>query len=64
VTADEYRAAIKSLGLTPMKPSYNGGTLHQDRDRQPHVIPDPDNLEAVERHDIISMLRFRLGSSG
>lgn len=61
MTADEYRAAIKVLGLTPMKPSYNGATLHQDREKQPHIVPDPDSLAGVERRDIIAMLRARLG---
>lgn len=61
LTADDYRACIKALGLTPVKPSYNGATLHVDRDRAHTSIPDPDGLTPEERYDMINLIKWRMG---
>jgi len=61
VTPEEYQAAIKSLGLTPAKPSYQGATLHRDRDGMHHSIPDPLQLSTEERADFINLVQTRMG---
>lgn len=61
MTADEYRACIKALGLTPAKPSFGGATVHQDRDGQFHRVIDPDELSDVEREAVYSLLKQRMG---
>jgi len=59
VTSDEYKAVIKSLGLTPCRPSFQGATLHQTRDGDFQQVPDAESLSAEERVSMISMLKFR-----
>jgi hypothetical protein len=61
VTADDYRACLKSFGLTPAKKSYDGSTLHVDRDGAFHTIPDAESLDEIERIAFINLLRIRLG---
>ena len=63
MTADDYRAALKALGLTPVKPAYDGATLHVDREGHHTSIPDPGTLSPEERADFIKLLRFRLGAA-
>jgi hypothetical protein len=63
VSPDEYRAQLKALGLTPAKPSYNGATLHQNRDGLFASIPDADELLPEERADFIEMLLIYGGYS-
>ncbi len=62
MTCDEYRAKLKLLGLIPVKASYDGATLYQDRERQPHVIPDPEGLNEIERSDFMMKLMIRIGA--
>lgn len=61
MTAGEYEAALKNLGLTPYQPSYEGATIYQDRDKQFHTIPNAAELTERERADFIALLRARLG---
>lgn len=61
MTPQEYQATLKALGLTPAKPSYNGATVHQDRDGGFVSIPDPDELLPEERADFIELLIDRNG---
>jgi hypothetical protein len=59
VTPQAYRAEVKKLGYTPIKPSYAGSTLHQGRDGMHTTIPDPETMSPVEREDLIKLLRAR-----
>ena len=61
MTADEYRGAIRAMGLTAVKPAYDGGTLYEDRDGQFHTLPNPENLSATERKDLLELRRTMLG---
>jgi hypothetical protein len=61
VTPDEYRAQLRMLGLTPAKPSFNSATIHIDRDRLPHRIPDPESMTGAERKAFMDLLMIRLG---
>lgn len=61
MTADEFRACVKALGLTPIKPSYNGATLHQDSEGEIHRVIDPDELSEEERRAFYELLKDRLG---
>lgn len=61
MTPDEYRACIKAFGLTPVKPSYEGSTLHVDRDGQHTLIPNPETLDEDERRSMIDLIKLRLG---
>lgn len=61
MTAEEYRAAIKALGLTPIKPSFGGATLHQDAKGEIIRVIDPDGLSEQERREVFNLLKFRLG---
>lgn len=49
------------MGLTPIKPSYDGATLHQDRDGEARHVPDPDPLTPEKREALINLLQIRLG---
>ena len=60
MTPNEYRAAIRDLGLTPCKSSYNGSTLHETRDRLYQQVPDPETLLPNERADAIALIKWRL----
>ena len=61
MTNDEYWAAVKALGLTPMKPSDGITQMHQDRDGHPRMVEDPDRFTSEQRADLIAALRFSLG---
>jgi len=61
MTIDEYRSCIRALGLTPIKPSYSGATLHADRDGEIHRIIDPEELSPEERLDFYNLIKRRLG---
>lgn len=61
MTNDDYRACLKALGLTPMKPSYEGSTLHQSRDGFVMSVPDPETMNAVERESFVRLLKDRMG---
>jgi hypothetical protein len=61
MTSDDYRAIIKSLGLTPCRPSFDGKTLHQDRDGHFQQVPDPEFLATEERRSVIEVIKWRMG---
>lgn len=61
LTADDYRTCIRGFGLTPVKASYEGSTLHVDREGQHHLIPDPDTLSPDERPAMIDLIKWKLG---
>lgn len=61
MTEAQYRAALKVLGLSPGKPSYNGATIYMDRDGMAHSIPDPVQLSPEERDHFIALLKTRIG---
>jgi hypothetical protein len=63
VTPQAYRAEIRKLGYTPVKPSYNGATLHVGRYGLHTNIPDPETLEPKEREDFIEVLKARAALS-
>lgn len=60
MTSDEYRSAIRALGLTPARPSYDGATLHQDRDGSHISVPDPDGLSFEERMVMFEVVRSKV----
>jgi hypothetical protein len=61
VTAEQYRAEIRRLGLTPVKPSYDGATLHVGRDGGITSIPDAETLSPQERESFLKLLKYRMG---
>ena len=61
MTSDDYRACIKSFGLTPCKPSFLGSTLHQSRDGLFHQVPDPEGYTDEERDELIALVKLRIG---
>lgn len=61
MTCDEYRAFIRALGLTPIKPSHDGATLHQDRDGEIIRVIDPEGLSEEEREGLCVLIQARLG---
>jgi hypothetical protein len=61
LTTQEYRARLRSLGLTPANPSYEGATLHVDRDGMHHSIPDPESLSPEQRAAFLDLLVFGMG---
>jgi hypothetical protein len=63
MTPEEYRARLKAMGLTPVKPSYDGGTLFRDREGMFITAPDPEPLSAEERSDILTLLMGTHGYS-
>jgi hypothetical protein len=60
LTADEYRACIKGLGLTPCRPSFQDSTLHQTRDGEFQQVPDAESLSPEGRTAMINLLKWRL----
>jgi hypothetical protein len=64
VTPQAYRAELRKLGYTAVKPSYNGATLHVGRDGLHVTIPDAEVLEPREREDFIELLKARASLSG
>jgi hypothetical protein len=48
--------------LTPIKASYSGATLHQDREGEIYSIPDPETMEPEEREAFLKLLKARLGT--
>lgn len=63
MTSDEYRECIRAMGLTPAKPAYDGGTIHQGRDGEFTIVPNPETLSAEERASMVRLLKRRLGLS-
>lgn len=63
MTAGEYRTCLRALGLTPMKPSYEGSTLHQDGEGFVYSIPDAETMSMDERKAFLSLLKARMGVS-
>lgn len=61
MTPDDYRACLKAIGLTPIKPTYDGSTLHRDRDGFISSIPDPETMNQQEREAFIRLLKNRMG---
>lgn len=62
MTPKQYVDAIHALGLTPAQPSYEGATLHQDREGHFHSIPDPDALaDDEERQAMFDLKKMLLG---
>ena len=61
MTSDEYRAKIKAYELTPVKPSYDGSTLHQGRSGEATLVPNPETMNAEERASMIELIMTRLG---
>lgn len=61
MTCDDYRAVVRSLGLTACRPSFQGNTVHQDRDGGFIQVEDPESLSEEERVAALGMLKFRLG---
>jgi len=61
MTLDGYRAAVRQLGLTPCKPSYNQTTLHQTRDGNFIQVADPEALSPEERKAMVAHYREQLG---
>jgi len=59
MTPQAYRAEIRKLGYTPVKPSYEGSTLHVGRDGMHITIPDPETMEPLEREAFVELLRAR-----
>jgi hypothetical protein len=53
-----YRAEVKRRGLTPLKTSYEGATIHVDRDGLTVSIPDPDTMTPEQREAFIQLLSF------
>lgn len=60
MTPDEYRAIVRAMGLTPVKPSYDGATLHVDREGLHSSIPDPESLSIEERQGMIAIIKSRM----
>jgi hypothetical protein len=60
VTPDGYRAMIRSLGLTPCRPSYNRHTLHSDGRGEIYRIPDPEYLSPEERESMVELIKGRM----
>ena len=63
MTPDQFRAAVKALGLQPCRPSFDNKTLHVDRHDQFRQVPDPEYLTPEEREATIELLRawYELG---
>jgi hypothetical protein len=63
MTPDEYRAAVTASGLTPRKPSLQGGTLHATRNGDFYQVPDPEQLKPEERVAMIAVIKAWLGDA-
>jgi hypothetical protein len=61
MTEDGYRTAVRSLGLTPCKPSFNRHTIHTDGSNNFYRVPDPEHLTPEERIKMIELLMTRMG---
>lgn len=57
MTPEAYWATIRALGLSGTKHK----NLFQDRDKQHHFIPDPEEMDEQERADFMERLKSRLG---
>jgi hypothetical protein len=57
MTADEYRAAVKQLGLIPS----NVGTVYLDAQGTTYNVQDPTNLPPEVRLGLIQRLRTLMG---
>lgn len=60
MTTGEYKAKIKTLGLTPCRPSMDGATLHQTRDGNFIRIPDPESLSEPERRAALELVERQI----
>lgn len=60
MTLDGYRAMIRSLGLTPYRPSVNRHTIHSDGKGDFVRVPDPEYLSPEERAEFINLLKAQL----
>jgi len=60
MTVDGYRAAVRALGLTPCRPSFNQTTLHQTRDGNFIQVADPEHLSPDERTAMIGHLKLQV----
>lgn len=61
MTIADYKALVRELGLTPMKPSCNGCTIHQWRDGKPYSVPDPETMTEPQRKAALELLKTLLG---
>ncbi len=61
MTEGEFKAEIKKRGLTPYMPSYEGATVHVDRNGDTHSIPNPDTLTPEQRVAFLDMLDLIIG---
>jgi hypothetical protein len=57
----DYYACLEAWGLTKCRPSYDGATLYQTREREFTTIPDPEALSAEERKDVLALIKLRMG---
>ena len=62
MTAAEFRAKLRALGLTPARNTYNGGAIYQDRAGDFHNVPDPDTLTSEQREALIALFEGILGT--
>lgn len=62
MTEGEYKAELRKRGLTPYMPSYEGATVHVDRDGGTHSVPDGDTLTADQRTAFIELLDLIIGA--
>jgi hypothetical protein len=64
MTPEGFRAVIRSLGLEPCQPSFEGATLHRSvRTGEFIHVTDPEGLSPDERELMITVVKFRLGIS-
>lgn len=63
MTPQQYRARIKSWGLTPCRPSRDGKTLHVTRTGDFRHVPDPEGLTPEESEAVLELMEkwFELG---
>jgi hypothetical protein len=62
MTVEGFRAVIRSLGLEPCRPTFEGRTLHRSvRTGEFQQVPDPETLSPEEREQTIALIRFLLG---
>jgi len=61
MSSDAYRAIVKSLGLTPCRPSHDGATLHRDRQGEVWRVEDPERFSPERRLALIELLKLRMG---
>jgi hypothetical protein len=63
MTSEGYRAIVRSLGLAPCRPSFDGKTLHYNVQTKTYQqVVDPEPLSPDEREAEIQLLKFLLGA--